>query len=591
MDLEIEKFREQINKIFKNYTETNKNIIEKAVLEKESLTLQEINSLRNIVSKNIKNESKKLDDFVSEAFSYISFFSFATTDRWELSPIDKSLESLKNIKECFFLATPESITKAEKKKEDLLMKFGHKMNIKIINVSSDDYDEIYSHLENILNNSKFSATNFVIDNTLGFKMITGVFYKFAIEQGIKLISWQNEHCSIQERIYRIPATDKLNFLEFPQLKNHKVISNVNNLISDFKFKEAKALCETINNFDRAILLNSLANIFTLENILNSGKFLESIEEFLENKLILKNKNMIKLYEQTIVFFKEIIKLEQNSDIKFFNVIYFYIGYNFIKSFLKDFKNDNDTLRTFVIKSYYDNFEDEKTNLNSSNRKKFNEEDLEECWISNFELETYDSNFEELNRSDKCPWSENEVFSSIFSEIFFYDETTSDLDKKTSSIYAIISSFDSLKKELEIPLPKQIYIENNNLILKKFKLSIILRDKFIRNGGVNLSILKFILNNNKYTITKKEIENIISKKLNSKNKDQTSNEDSQKSSLTSKRLTDLRKFLIDFNSFVNISLKEAGLNVNSQFIIVPNETLDDLKLINLKIIKISETFMI
>lgn len=581
MNLDKEKFYEQINKIFKNYTEENKDIIKKAVLDKNNLTLQEIKSLSNMVSKNIKNENKKLGDIISETFSYISFFSFAATDKWELSPIDKSIEALKNIKECFFLATPESLTKAEKKKEDLLMKFGHKINIKIIKISSDDYDEIYNHLENILTNSESAATNFILDNTLGFKMITGVFYKFAVEQGVKLISWQNEHCSIDERIYRIPVTDKLNFLEFPQLKNHNIISNINNLIADFKFKEAKGLCEAINNFDRAILLDSLANIFNLENILNSGKFLEAIEEFLENKLILKNKNMINLYNQATQIFNKILQMEMDNDIKPFNVIYFYMGYNFIKSFLKDFKNDDDILRTLAIKTYYENFENEKSDISNLDKINFVEEELEECWISNFELETNDL---ELNKLDDCPWIQNEIFLSIFSEIFDEDEITSDLDKKTKYIYNIIHLFDSLKKELEISLPKQIYLENNNLNLKKFKLNILLKDKFIRSGGLNLKILKFILNSNNYKVTKKEIDYITAKHIKLKNKSQ--NDEIKEVALSSKQFNDLKKFLIDFNNFIDSSLKEASLNINSPFVIIPNENLDKLKAI-----RISETFMI
>lgn len=581
MNLDKEKFYEQINKIFKNYTEENKDIIKKAVLDKNNLTLQEIKSLSNMVSKNIKNENKKLGDIISETFSYISFFSFAATDKWELSPIDKSVEALKNIKECFFLATPESLTKAEKKKEDLLMKFGHKINIKIIKISSDDYDEIYNHLENILTNSESAATNFILDNTLGFKMITGVFYKFAVEQGVKLISWQNEHCSIDERIYRIPATDKLNFLEFPQLKNHNIISNINNLIADFKFKEAKGLCEAINNFDRAILLDSLANVFNLENILNSGKFLEAIEEFLENKLILKNKNMINLYNQVTQIFNKILQIEMDNDIKPFNVIYFYMGYNFIKSFLKDFKNDDDILRTLAIKTYYENFENEKSDISNLDKINFVQEELEECWISNFELETNDL---ELNKSDDCPWIQNEIFLSIFSEIFDEDEITSDLDKKTKYIYNIIHLFDSLKKELEISLPKQIYLENNNLNLKKFKLNILLKDKFIRSGGLNLKILKFILNSNNYKVTKTEIDYITAKHIKLKNKSQ--NDEIKEVALSSKQFNDLKKFLTDFNNFIDSSLKEAGLNINSPFVIIPNENLDKLKAI-----RISETFMI
>lgn len=593
MNLDKEKFCEQINKIFKNYTENNTDIIKKAVLDKNNLTLQEIKSLSNMVSKNIKNENKKLGDIISETFSYISFFSFAAIDEWELSPIDKSIEALKNIKECFFLATPESLTRAEKKKEDLLMKFNHKINIKIIKISSDDYDEIYAHLENILTNSESAAANFILDNTLGFKMITGVFYKFAVEQGIKLISWQNEHCSIDDRIYRIPATDKLNFLEFPQLKNHKVISNINNLIADFKFKEAKGLCEAINNFDRAILLDSLANIFNLENVLNSGNFLESIEEFLENKLILKNKNINDIYKNIVSLLNKILKIEKKEESKFYNIIYFYIGYNFIKSFLKDFKNDNDILRNVVIEKYYDNLKDES----------FVDECLEDCWFYNFDLEIFDPLFEleeiqdnkDNNKIQTQPsWYENEVLSSLISEILTIEEEESYLNngnltlyKKLQEIFKIVTSLDRLKEDLEISLPKQIYLENNNLILKKFKLNILLERKFIRNGGLNIKILNFILNNNNSKITIGEINTIISKKFNSKKEVGVLLEDElEKHVLSSKQFVDLKKFLTDFNSFINTSLKKAGLNINSPFIIIPSETLDKLE-----VIRISETFMI
>lgn len=528
----------QLDKFFTNSLE--KELVEKAILNYKDVTEEEIVKLKNLEQLNRKEQNKKLSEVVENTTSYISFYSFAKTSKWELSPIDKSLEALPKVKKCYLLATAETIEKAKDEKEKLEKSYKKRgLKVEVFEVSSEEYEKIYNSLENIVNSSNCLPNDFIIDYTLGFRIISGVFYKFAVEQGIKLISWQNEHCSVEDRIFRIPATDRLNFIEFPQLRNYTTIKSINSSIEKFNFKESASLCRAINNFDRAYLLENLSKVFTLENIINIGNFLESIDDFSKITLSILNNKVIKnIALRFKKLFEEILDIEEENEK--FDIIYFYIGYIFIKEFFKDEKMDSYFI-TLIKDKYFEN-------LKNSTFK--DSQSLEE------ELNEFKVNYEGSSMLDDD--RRDDLFDIISSE--------SDLEK-IEDIYKLLIEFKELIKLLPISLPKMVYLEGDKLYIKKYNIEIELLGKFIR-ASTNSDILKMLLAEKNYTLIRKDIYKYL-------NSDE----------ITSKQYVDLKKFLKEFNKLILDELKKQNIKFENEFIPIEE------KLNKFKELKIAEEYIL
>lgn len=522
--------KRKLERIFED-KETIK-VVEKAILSC-NLDINEKNILKRLELENRERENKKLDDIKENIEIYISFYSFAKPESWEYTPIYKSLKVLNNLKKCILLATVDSYEQAEEEKKRLLKEF-RTLDIEIckISIGDDSYEEIYSKLEYIVNSNGILLENYIIDYTLGFRFVTGVFYKFAVEQGIKLISWQSEHCSVESRIKRIPATDRLNLIEFPQMKNCKNIRNINILIRKFKYREASYLCEAINNIDRAYLLELLGKVFTVENMLNRGKFLEELEEFNKNSNNkIKNKNIIKLYKNYNKVFDMILKYEDSEAV--INSVYFYIGYLVIKMSIED-----ESVKKQIERVYYDMLKDEE----------FIKEEFEESWIIDKIEDSYDK--------DK---GDDDLFCIVTGDY--------NIENKNREVASqIIGHLKKAWRELELKLPKQIYLEGNRLNIHKYNLEIELTGKFDRKSS-NMSILRELLNSDVYEIKRDDLDNIFEDKK-----------------LDSKKYVDLKLFLKEFNNFILQQLRNEGIESREEFIVIPTE-----RLTKLKSLKVSEKF--
>lgn len=527
----------QLDKFFTN--SLDKELVEKAILNYKDVTEKEVAKLKNLERLNRIEQAKKLSEVVEKTTSYISFYSFAITSEWELSPIKKSLEALSNVKNCYLLATAETIEKAEEEKKKLEKSYKRRdLKVEVFEVSSEEYENIYNSLEKIVNNSNNSPNDFIIDYTLGFRIISGVFYKFAVEQGIKLISWQTEHCSVGDRIYRIPATDRLNFIEFPQLRNYTTIKSINSSIKKFNFKESASLCRAINNFDRAYLLENLSKVFTLENMINDEDFLEEIEDFCDISLEkIKNKVIKNIASRFKKVFKEILDSKEEEK---YDIIYPYIGYIFIKEFFKDEK-ENSCFFEIAKEKYFESLKD------------FNFEDSESL---EGDLEYFDVTYE--RNTMLTGDGKDDLFKIISSEVDLED---------TEDIYKLLTEFKELIKFLPISLPKMVYLEGDKLYIKKYNIEIKLFGKFIRKS-TNVDILKMLLGKKNYTFSRKEICEFL-----------------ELNEITSKKYLDLRKFIKEFNELILDELKKQNIKFENEFIPIEE------KLNQFKELKIAEEYIL
>lgn len=197
------------------------------------------NILTNLVNRKINFEKKKNENKLKDLNinSLISFYSLARLESFEVTPMEKSLRIFPNIKNIFLIVTKESKIFAEKYAKTFL-----NGQIKIYDIETGNYEEVYNLLRQIIGENNIKKENLVIDNTLGNKMTSAVFYRFGVEQDTKIITWQNEQIIVPSGMAkRVPGTDNFNFIKEPEFFNFNTYKNIDNLLKHYKFEEAQML--------------------------------------------------------------------------------------------------------------------------------------------------------------------------------------------------------------------------------------------------------------------------------------------------------------------------------------------------------------
>jgi hypothetical protein len=509
---------EMLREIYKNYSEEEKRILIDGTL-KNLLDKREIQKFKELIAKNLEIEGEKLKKSGEEIpiEGYISFLSLAKNEVWEKSPLEKSLEILqqKNLKKCYILATPETIEDAYKVRKKL--KNGQRRDVRydveVIEVETEDYEKLYNKLEKIVESSGISHDKFIIDNTLGFKMIMGVFYKFAVEQGVRLISWQSRQYSDNGRLYRIPAADKLNFIEFPQMKNFKLITKLNQLIEDFKFEEAMSLCEAINNSDRKLLLKKLSKIFTMETMLRIGSFGDEIVDNFGKKVI-KGGKLEELEVELNDLFKRVSKEEERRE-KLYSIFHLCLSYNFFKGYFNENLNSKGRFEEVVEQEFYENLDELELNVSQD-------------------------------------WQRN--FDGMLEENILEDEIDDVMD--------YLDEFKELQKKLKIDLPRQIELEETTLNLKKIGVKFELEKKIIGKNSKNHIFIRKLINSPNYRLDVEEINELF-----------TGEENEKIEHIDYYRLRDGIK---KFNNEIKKYFKENSLDIEEDLIVLPDKELKLLK---------------
>ena len=229
---------EKIKKLCPELDEIGIGAVNKYISDQELNEIEE-SFLFNLRKINIEQQKEKISQIDIEAIdTYISFFSLANIGKYEYSILEKNLQIFENIKNIYFLATPQSIEKC--KAEISTMKIlSNDINIEVIDINPNDYEGVYTLLLKEITNNDIENKNILIDNTLGPKMVGYSLYKFSIDQGTKLITWQSQN--IKDSTKRVPGSDTLNYIEFPQLKNSIIINKINKFLESYKFQEAAEL--------------------------------------------------------------------------------------------------------------------------------------------------------------------------------------------------------------------------------------------------------------------------------------------------------------------------------------------------------------
>lgn len=285
-----------------NYEHSEKFKLEQGkYLDKDKKLKCDIDILNKGIIENIEFEKEINQEELKgvKAKNAIAFISTANIDNFDLYAIEKTMIVFNEVEKALILCTKESKYKAEELKEKLEKQ---KLEINIEETGIDDYDEIYDNLEIWMDKYNFERLETILDTTQGPRMLGGVFYKFAVEQGIKLISWQAK----QKENIRIPGTDKFNFIKYPQLKNYRLYQNANKLVEQYKFKEAAMLYEQINNNDMALALKAMGNIFSEEAFESYESWQESIDSNIKLLKSIKDKEVKRKVEKYIWFFSQIL---------------------------------------------------------------------------------------------------------------------------------------------------------------------------------------------------------------------------------------------------------------------------------------------
>lgn len=400
-------------------------------ISNQFLNHEEDKILNTLNIENINNQRKKIPEIdIENIDTYVSFFSLATVGKYEYSLLEKNIRIFNNIKNVYFIASPQSLQDCKLEKIQL-EKEHNGINISILEVDSNNYDNIYHQL--LVELEIFDKSKILIDNTSGPRIIGYNLYKFSIDQGTKLITWQSSQ--IKGFANRVPGTDTLNYIEFPQLKNSSVINNINNLIFEYKFMEASNLAKSINNMEEAIIYRELADIFSINSIFDFLIFSSKIKSFY-NDFSLKNINP-SLKEKLNLMKADFKARFDNNDLNT-NITYLVIMFDFYKKNL----NLAEILEKIVL------------NLIFSTMNLTKEEDKQK-------IRTFlDNNFQE--RTDS-----SELFNLLSSLCCNEDE-------KNKLIH--LEEENLVYKYLKYQLPKTLYLEDNILYFEKYDIKIDLNEE-------------------------------------------------------------------------------------------------------------------
>lgn len=496
------------------------NLIEK-VLSNQKLTPNEEKKLKDGIEKNLENEYLKLGE-IKEARLYVSFFSFTAVPKYDISAIDKSLNGLKKVERCIFLVTEETKKEAERFERELKRKYPKIKKVVIEEIKKDEFNDIYSKLDRIIEKERvienlygeenlIKKEEIVIDNTLGLRMITGVFYRFCIEQGVKLISWDSDYKKLEKGFSRIPMSDRLVTVEFPQLKNITNLTYMNKAIDRFRFSEASLFLKSINNNERGEILEDLNIIFDINDMigLNRGQFTENLESFINKDRRYMNKEIGEIFKKFKSLFEKILGLEEEK----LEEVYICIVYKYIQEYFKDMEDG----------------------------------ELKNIFINNFSKYMKDLKQEIVNKEF---WKN---YSEMIDDLK-NNENTEICDEAEE----ILKNIESLK----IDIPKRIEIKDRKILhLKKFEKDIKLDRKFTQKGA-NQDILKTLIES--YELSKEQVEEVIRKRNNTE-KEITSKQFYDLKNFILRFNFLVKEFLksnkIDVNEDM-ISLGEEDVNLNS-----------------------------
>jgi hypothetical protein len=269
--------------------------------------------LNNIVIEQIKKEKKEKYELLKNVNvdTLISFISFAKVEEFDLSAFEKTLILFDNIKSIFILNSKESFEIAK----NIISKLKNKYLVKLITVNIEDYDKLYVELLELIESNSINRKNIIIDTTQGTRMVGAVFYKFSIEQGIKVVSWQGEQRNNSKgRSIRIPGSDKFHFIKEPELKNYKLYNSINSLIKNYKFLEASLLYEQINNRELSFSLKKLSGIINHSSLYSYKNFITTIKKIIDELYNYPYKDLKNIMPKYIWFFNQFLKKDINTNI-------------------------------------------------------------------------------------------------------------------------------------------------------------------------------------------------------------------------------------------------------------------------------------
>ena len=288
-----------INNYYSKINEKELNSIKSFFEDPLNLNEENIKIIQQIILNKIAHEknSLKSDEKHNSIKKLISFVSLAPLPQYDFSPIEKTKILFPSIDEFYLLNTIGSRVNAENIKNILETKYNSNVNLVEINI--EDYSEIYSKIETYIFYPKYDhdkalqeyidTDQYLIDATLGQKMVFDAFNRFSIEKGIKILTWQNEMEELNKKQIRLPGTENLYFNKTPEKANYISYRTADILFSQYKFNEASYIYEAINNEEMKKLCKILGEVFTFDNLFEFDTFKETIQNsgILEYKIKIK----------------------------------------------------------------------------------------------------------------------------------------------------------------------------------------------------------------------------------------------------------------------------------------------------------------
>lgn len=554
MELKIYKQERDLSE--KDY-EVLKKLYEEGIYQEEKI--------KNIEKSNLENEKIRFENYLKRFQNVDTIISFISISKQETEAFEKTLYLFNgNIKKMILLYTDKSKYKIDKIKEKY-----NKLEIieKNIENDSENFNEMSKNVLELINENCNEYDNLIIDNTLGFKMISFALYKISTELNIKTINWKQTQLKDKKKWQSdiIPGSDRYNIIEIPKLENYILYQNINKAVDNFNFMALEFMYSHTNNYNKEQIYKFLNTIFSEEYINNYSKFLEKVNEnklkIQKIKLNLNEKKEFNRILLTVISIADNKRDEEFENEK--NIEMIEESDNWKKLNMNDIFFLNKEQKYFLWR-YITICIAEKRYYDKEYLRRKGEEFIKEDIRFDKSIGYIEKNLSLIPNFKKFwdKYKKTILYYYYYSEINEGEEKVDDIqDIEEFELDVTEKSFFENLLDFKEKINRNIFFQNGYLYIEKYNFQIKEEDIFKKRGMEKEIILKILENYTEFRMfrDKKDIKNIIREYISQKNYNDEPSETS-----VDKALSRIWKGFSEFNENIK---KAVGIE---DFFVIDNK---------------------
>lgn len=526
------------------------------------------NDLEYIENENMENELRRFQRHKGRFAKINTVVSCVSMSKQKMEAFQKTLYIFdRHIKKLILFYTEKSKEKLENIKNNI------KIEIILINIeeSTDDFNLLSNKIIETFNKYCPEYEEILIDNTLGFKLLSFALYKVSTELNIKTINWKQSQINDMKNGPSdiIPGSDRYNIIEAPKLENYKLYQNINLAANNLEFTALSLMYSHTNNYNREKIYKFLNLVFSESKLNTFGEFKKKVTE---SKFIIEN---LKLNHIEKKYFNRILltilsidderdenKYENQSDLELIEE-----GKEWNRLNLKDIFYLNRVEKYFlwryitliIAEKRYDDF-----GYIRKKGEEFIAEDI--CFDKNFR---YISKNLEIITSFRKFW---DMYKKAVLYCYYYSDFENlyeNLDLERISEFEAIGIQEYFDKVLEFSekVERKIIIQNDYIYISNYNIKIKIDKLFEKKGMARKFILNLLDEWEKLIdyVDKAEIKKMIYNELRNKNLGEDPSESSVNKAL-SRIWKEIGIFNVQMKKIANIDdffiVENKKIKVNS-----------------------------